>query len=206
RANSAKYDLDPESLMRRWRLDDQQVAYPMYELIVRNAHVLKAHPGFFNICIHKGLSTTAPNDPALGFPVALPPAAQTGPMLNFVIYHSCIRPGFWMLNALNDVRSGRLREGVPDILWVLLRKVSEMQVSENSNERTFRGIRVGQNPPEDRGRRTPGPPCSSKYSPGRQPPESPRVPTGSIWKLKKSIAGRPRAESRSQQRFKHLRA
>ena len=38
-------------------------------------------------------------------------------MLNFIIYHSCIRPGFWMLNALNDVDSGRLREGVPDILW-----------------------------------------------------------------------------------------
>jgi hypothetical protein len=25
-ANSAKYDLDPESTMRRWRLDDEQVA------------------------------------------------------------------------------------------------------------------------------------------------------------------------------------
>jgi hypothetical protein len=38
-------------------------------------------------------------------------------MLNFIIYHSCIRPGFWMLDALNDVRSGRLRRGVPDIQW-----------------------------------------------------------------------------------------
>jgi uncharacterized protein len=35
-ANSAKRDLDPESLMTRWRLDDEAVAYPMYELIVRN--------------------------------------------------------------------------------------------------------------------------------------------------------------------------
>jgi predicted TIM-barrel fold metal-dependent hydrolase len=116
-ANSAKYDLDPESLMRRWTLDDQQVAYPMYDLIVRNGDMLQTNPGFFNICIHKGLSTDAPDDPALGFPVDIPKAAQDWPMLNFIIYHSCIRPGFWMLDALNDVRSGRLRNGVPDILW-----------------------------------------------------------------------------------------
>jgi uncharacterized protein len=116
-ANSAKYDLDPESLMRRWTLDDEVVAYPMYELITRNGHMLKTHPGFFNICIHKGLSTNAADDPALGFPTDIPPAARDWPDLNFLIYHSCIRPGFWVLNALNDVRSGRLREGVPDILW-----------------------------------------------------------------------------------------
>jgi predicted TIM-barrel fold metal-dependent hydrolase len=116
-ANSAKYDLDPESLMRRWRLDDEQVAYPMYELIVRNGDMRATKPGFFNICIHKGLSTDAPDDPALGFPVDIPKAAQDWPMLNFIIYHSCIRPGFWMLDAMNDVKSGRLRAGVPDILW-----------------------------------------------------------------------------------------
>jgi uncharacterized protein len=116
-ANSAKYDLDPQSLMRRWTLDDAQVAYPMYDLIVRNGDMLKTHPGFFNICIHKGLSTAAPDDPTLGFPVDIPKAAQDWPMLNFIIYHSCIRPGFWMLDAMNDVQSGRLRAGVPDIQW-----------------------------------------------------------------------------------------
>ena len=116
-ANSAKYDLDPESLMRTWRLDDDQVAYPMYDLIVRNSDLVQTHPGFLNICIHKGLSTNAPDDPALGFPVDIPKAARDWPMLNFIIYHSCIRPGFWMLDALNDVQSGRLRQGVPDILW-----------------------------------------------------------------------------------------
>ena len=116
-ANSAKYDLDPESLFRRWTLDDEQVAYPMYDLITRNKDQLKKHPGFNNICIHKGLSTNAGPDPALGFPTDIPPAARDWPMLNFIIYHSCIRPGFWMLNALNDVNSGVMREGVPDILW-----------------------------------------------------------------------------------------
>jgi hypothetical protein len=119
-ANSAKEDLDPESFMRRWVLDDEVVAFPMYDLIVRNHHMLKTHPGFFNICIHKGLSTNAADDPSsepLGFPTDIPRAARQWPQLNFIIYHSCIRPGFWMLNALNDVNSGRLRDGVPDILW-----------------------------------------------------------------------------------------
>ncbi len=119
-ATSAKQDLNPDSPMRTWTLDDPVVADPMYDLIVRNGHMRKTHPGFFNICIHKGLSTNASNDPSsepLGFPTDIPRAAKNWPMLNFIIYHSCIRPGFWMLNALNDVHSGRLRAGVPDILW-----------------------------------------------------------------------------------------
>jgi len=117
-ANSAKFDLDPESLMRRWRLDDEQVAYPMYELVVKNRAQLKEHPGFFNINIHKGLSTNAlPSQPELGNPADIPKAATDWPELNFIMYHACIRPGFWALNALEDVKSGRLRDGVPDILW-----------------------------------------------------------------------------------------
>ena len=118
-ANSAKLDADPETLFRRWRLDDEAVAYPMYEVITapEYRHQLVKHPGFYNICIHKGLSTAAAEDPALGFPVDIPRAARDWPMLNFVIYHSCIRPGFWVLNALNDIRSGRTLEGVPEILW-----------------------------------------------------------------------------------------
>ena len=119
-ANSAKDDNDPESFMRQWVLDDEVVAYPMYDLILRNSHMLKTHPGFFNVCIHKGLSTNAPSDPSSeprGFPTDIPRAARDWPQLNFIIYHSCIRPGFWMLDAFEDVKSGRLREGVPDILW-----------------------------------------------------------------------------------------
>jgi hypothetical protein len=121
-ANSAKLDSNPDSLMTRWVLDDEQVAYPMYQVITapEYRHYLKTHPGFYNICIHKGLSTTAPDDPSsepLGFPTDIPKAAKDWPMLNFLIYHSCIRPGFWVRNALLDVQSGNLRQGVPDILW-----------------------------------------------------------------------------------------
>lgn len=135
-ANSAKHlkpdavggTYDPDSLMTRWVLDDEKVAYPMYNVITapEYRHYLKTHPGFYNICIHKGLSTNAPDDPSSepsGYPTDIPKAAYDWPMLNFLIYHSCIRPGFWVRNALLDVQSGRTRAGrdggppVPDILW-----------------------------------------------------------------------------------------
>ena len=121
-ANSAKLDSDPNSLMTTWVLDDEQVAYPMYEVITapEYRHYLRSHPGFYNICIHKGLSTNAPDSPSsatAGFPSDIPKAARDWPQLNFLIYHSCIRPGFWVRNALLDVQSGNIRQGVPDILW-----------------------------------------------------------------------------------------
>src|SRR6266852_1872437 len=112
--------------MTRWVLNDENVAYPMFKVITDHSQQLKTHPGFFNICIHKGLSTAAPDDPSsepLGFPTDIPKAAYDWPMLNFIIYHSCIRPGFWVRNALLDLASGRTREvhdggpRVPDILW-----------------------------------------------------------------------------------------
>jgi predicted TIM-barrel fold metal-dependent hydrolase len=127
-AMSAKLDANPDSLMARWRLDDGNLAYPIYEIITSSKYdaILKEHPGLRNLCIHKGLSTNADvtSDASipLGRPVDIKNAAwdwdgKHGPRLNFLIYHSCIRPGFWMLNAYNDVKSGNLREGVPDIIW-----------------------------------------------------------------------------------------
>src|SRR6266545_3615366 len=116
-ATAAKLDLDPMSPMVQWRLDDEAVAYPMYEIIMNNRRQLRRHPGFFNICVHKGLSTSAGPDPRLGHPDDVPRAAGDWPELNFIIYHACIRPAFWVLNALDDVNSGETLEGVPHILW-----------------------------------------------------------------------------------------
>ncbi|HWW86304.1 MAG TPA: amidohydrolase family protein, partial [Vicinamibacterales bacterium] len=39
------------------------------------------------------------------------------PALNFITYHACIRPAFFMYDSLQEVKSGKLREGVPDIQW-----------------------------------------------------------------------------------------
>ena len=127
---AAKLDFDPDSDMTRWAMDEEDVVYPTYDLITsgHNRRQLQKHPGFYNICVHKGLSTNADHDPKFGAPTDIPKAAMDWPQLNFIYYHSCIRPAFWNFNALQDVNSGRLRnaanqvganvaDGVPDILW-----------------------------------------------------------------------------------------
>src|SRR6267142_1353196 len=101
----------PGAQFGRWRLDDEAVAYPTYRVITANKAQLKEHPGFFNICIHKGLSANqtqpggANNIPQFGNPDDLVKAASDWPQLNFIIYHSCIRPSFWVLQALNDIEN-----------------------------------------------------------------------------------------------------
>jgi uncharacterized protein len=117
-SNAAKVDTDPMSPMRQWRHDDEQVAYPTFELINKLYPKLKAQkPGFNNICVHKGLSAAQPVRPEIGHPADLPKAAKDWPNLNFITYHACIQPAFFMYDAWLDVKSGKLREGVPDIKW-----------------------------------------------------------------------------------------
>jgi hypothetical protein len=94
------------------------VAYPTFELIQKNYDKLKGKkPGFNNICVHKGLAPGEPVRPEIGHPADLPKAAKDWPNLNFITYHACIQPAFFLYDALQDVKSGRLREGVPDIKW-----------------------------------------------------------------------------------------
>jgi len=116
-SNSAKVDDDPKSLMRQWRHDDEKVAYPTFELIQKNYERLKARkPGFNNICVHKGLAP-GPPDPKRGHPGDLPKAARDWPKLNFISYHACIQPSFFMADAVADVKAKKLRGGVPNINW-----------------------------------------------------------------------------------------
>ena len=116
-SNAAKVDNDPNSLMRQWRHDDEAVAYPTFELIEKNYQKLKAaKPGFNNICVHKGLAP-GPPDPERGHPRDLPKAAKDWPNLKFITYHACIQPAFFMYDALQEVKSGKMRQGVPDISW-----------------------------------------------------------------------------------------
>jgi hypothetical protein len=116
-SNSAKVDDDPNSLMRQWRHDDQEVAYPTFELIQKNYDRLKGKkPGFNNICVHKGLAP-GPPDPKRGHPDDLPKAARDWPRLNFITYHACIQPNFFLADALEEVNAGKLRGGVPNISW-----------------------------------------------------------------------------------------
>jgi len=116
-SNAAKVDDDPNSLMRQWRHDDEEVAYPTFELIQKNYQKLKnKKPGYNNICVHKGLAP-GPPDPVRGHPGDLPKAAKDWPNLNFITYHACIQPAMFLYDSLEEVRSGKTREGVPDISW-----------------------------------------------------------------------------------------
>jgi hypothetical protein len=117
-AYTAKLDKDPESELKQWRLDDENVAYPTFGLIRDNRKELKDHPGFFNICIHKGLAPAAPGTPEEGAPTDLPKAARDWPEFNFIIYHACFGPRFFDAEALEAIRTEKLRNGVPDLRWL----------------------------------------------------------------------------------------
>ena len=88
-AFAAKADDEPNSPMRRWRLDDEKVVYPTYELITRHKEQLERHPGFFNICIHKGFSPSPVDTPEMGNPIDIPKASRDWPHFTFIIYHAC---------------------------------------------------------------------------------------------------------------------
>jgi len=117
-ANAAKVDDNPLSLMRPWRHDDEKIAYPTFEAIDTAYAAQKGrHPGFNNICVHKGLVNSKERRPEIGHPADLPKAATDWPNLNFVTYHACIQPSFFMYDAYAEIQAGKLREGVPDISW-----------------------------------------------------------------------------------------
>jgi len=116
-SNAAKVDNDPNSLMKQWRHDDEEVAYPTFELIQKNYERVKNRkPGFNNICVHKGLAP-GPPDPLRGHPGDLPKAARDWPKLNFITYHACIQPNFFLAETLEAIQADKLRGGVPNISW-----------------------------------------------------------------------------------------
>jgi predicted TIM-barrel fold metal-dependent hydrolase len=57
-----------------------------------------------------------PDTPERGNPVDIPKAARDWPNLNFIIYHSALRP-LYMFDTLQDILNRKLRNGVPDIQW-----------------------------------------------------------------------------------------
>jgi len=81
--------LFPSKLGSYWRLDDQKLAYPFYERIVK--------AGITTVCIHKGL---LPADYEKSWPGVwqyntvwdVGQAAKDWPQINFVIYHAGLRP------------------------------------------------------------------------------------------------------------------
>jgi uncharacterized protein len=119
---AAKQLTDPAGApMKQWRLDDEQVVYPTFDLIRKYQTILRSErPAFGNICVHKGFAPTLDDTPSNGNPEDLPKAARDWPSFNFIIYHSCIAPVlFYNPEPLANLLSAHpvLRQGVPDIRW-----------------------------------------------------------------------------------------
>ena len=106
---NAKRDDDSDSTFEYWTFDDEELAFPTFAFI-RDAYRKygAAKPGLNCVNVHKGLGDFA-------FPTDIPAAAAAFPELNFVIFHSCFRPACFNYDAWQDVQSGRMRDGVPDI-------------------------------------------------------------------------------------------
>jgi len=126
--NTAPLATGPAALMYQWRHDDEEVAYPTFELISSYYERLKEEiPGFNCICVHKGLAHGMADIPEYGHPADLPQVCTDFPGLNFITYHSCIKDTFFDYFAWQQVvaadrgvpGSTRVVQGrrVPDISW-----------------------------------------------------------------------------------------
>jgi predicted TIM-barrel fold metal-dependent hydrolase len=114
---SAKASDDPDAPFHRWRHDDEDVAYPTFELISRYQAMYGAsRAGFGTICVHKGLAAGQPSLPENGHPSDYPKVSRDWPNLTFVAYHSCMQ-NTWGPPVLAGILNGQTREGVPDIPW-----------------------------------------------------------------------------------------
>ena len=135
---AAKQLTDPAGAsMKQWRLDDEQVMYPTFDLIHKWQRILEhERPGFGNICVHKGFAPPphdkAHDNPENGNPEDLPKAARDWPSFNFIIYHSCIRPVlFYNPDPLQNLLKNhpKLQDGDPKIEWT----TRFAQLSQNLN-------------------------------------------------------------------------
>ena len=135
---AAKQLTDPAGAsMKQWRLDDEQVMYPTFDLIYKWQQILAdERPGFGNICVHKGFAPPphdqAHDNPENGNPEDLPKAARDWPTFNFIIYHSCIRPVlFYNPDPLQNLLKNhpKLQDGDPKIEWT----TRFAQLSQNLN-------------------------------------------------------------------------
>ena len=98
--------LSPQTTKYPWRLDDEKLIYPFYEKAVK--------AGINTLCIHKGL---LPKDYETSIPGGawhyatvddVRKAAKDWPQINFVIYHSALRPSWRTRRRSRRVRTDRL--------------------------------------------------------------------------------------------------
>jgi hypothetical protein len=98
--------LNPKLPMTQWQHDDEDVAFPTFDLIskiVREGKLLGK--GGNIIAVHKGLARGMPPLAHNGYPSDMPKALKHYPNLNFLTYHSCIQDTFFDDQALAEIRA-----------------------------------------------------------------------------------------------------
>jgi uncharacterized protein len=94
---------------KAWFLDDEKVAYPFWERTKKL--------GVKNLCVHKGLPLGAFNEKACT-PHDLEKAALDWPDLNFIVYHSAFRGGFWAGSGTGEKVVDKPTDDPQEIPWI----------------------------------------------------------------------------------------
>ena len=94
---------------KAWFMDDEKVAYPFWE---RSKKL-----GIKNLCVHKGLPLGAFNEKACT-PHDLEKAAKDWPELNFIVYHSGFRGGFWVGSGTGEKVVDPKNPDEQEIPWI----------------------------------------------------------------------------------------
>lgn len=94
---------------KAWFLDDEKIAYPFWERTKKL--------GIKNLCVHKGLPLGAFNEKACT-PKDLEKAAKDWPDLNFIVYHSGYRGGFWVGSGTGDKVVDPASNDPQEIPWI----------------------------------------------------------------------------------------
>ncbi len=94
---------------KAWFMDDEKVAYPFWERTKKL--------GVKNLCVHKGLPLGAFNEKACT-PKDLEKAAKDWPDLNFIVYHSGYRGGFWLGRGTGEKVVDKGTSDPREIPWI----------------------------------------------------------------------------------------
>ena len=117
-SNAAKVDNDPNSLMRQWRHDDEEVAYPTFELIQKPYQKLKDDEARVqeHLRAQGAGARTARSDAR---PSRRPAEGREGLAEPELHHLSRLHPASVLscTTRCRKCKSGKLREGVPDISW-----------------------------------------------------------------------------------------
>jgi len=117
-AYTAKLDDNPESELKQWRLDDEQVAYRASRLIRNNAGSSLPIRASSTSASTRASRLPRRDTPEQGQPDRPAEGVARLAEFNFIIYHACSAPRFFDAKRWQAIRAEKLRNGVPDLRWL----------------------------------------------------------------------------------------